>query len=432
MKRMREMEDLKALKKELFRCIHCKACMFSYSGEPDKQGIGEYQGMLYEGMIEGCPSGAYNMLWEGYLNSGRMWILRAIMEGELEPNESVRDLIFPCPTCGNCQAQCENKIPTVELIEAARAACVEAGVPLLPKHAAMGKFTEELNNPYGEKHEERTKWLEGTGIKTKKDAKIAYFVGCTASYRQKHVAKATAELLNKLGVEFAVLEEEVCCGSPLFRTGQRKIAKRVMEENLKTFKDYDVLLFSCAGCYRTFRVDYPKFTGEKLPFTPKHTLEYVAELLDQGKLEFKREFKKKVTWHDPCHLMRHVALDLERRELAKSSNWFVDEREIKKKKEEWYELPRKILRAIPGVELVEMYRIKEDAWCCGSGGGVKAQYPDLALWTALERIKEAEATGAEAIVTSCPFCIRNLGDAVAAGGSKLEVLELLEILNEII
>ncbi len=426
------MESLNALKKELFRCIHCKACMFSYSGEPDKEGIGEYKGTLYEGMIEGCPSGTYYRLWEGYLNSGRMWILRSILEGNLQPSESVRDLIYPCTTCGNCQAQCENKLPTVELIEAARAACVEAGVPLLPKTAALGKLTRELNNPYGEKHEDRTKWLSETKIKTNMDANVAYFVGCTASYRQKQVAKATAELLNKLGVEFAVLEDEVCCGSPLFRTGQREEARRVMKENLKNFKKYDTILFSCAGCYRTFKVDYPKFSGAKLPFTPKHTLEFVAELIDQGKLKFKGEYKKKVTWHDPCHLMRHIALDLEREELAKSSNWFLDEREIKKKKEEWYELPRKILRAIPGLELVEMYRIKEDAWCCGAGGGVKTQYPEFALWTALERVKEAEATGAEAIVTSCPFCIRNLSDAVAASGSKMEVVELLEVLNRLI
>ncbi|MEM3511340.1 MAG: (Fe-S)-binding protein [Candidatus Jordarchaeales archaeon] len=426
------MESLQAMKKELFRCIHCKACMFSFSGEPDREGIGEYKGTLYEGMIEGCPSGTYYRLWEGYLNSGRMWILRSILEGNLVPNESVRDLIYPCPTCGNCQAQCENKLPTVDLIEAARAACVEAGVPLPPKTAALGKYVSELNNPYGEKHENRTKWLSEAKISTKKDANIAYFVGCTASYRQKQVAKATAELLNKLGVEFAVLEDEVCCGSPLFRTGQRKEAKRVMNENLKAFKDYDTLLFSCAGCYRTIRVDYPKFSGSKLPFTPKHTLEFIAELIDQGKLKFKGSYKKKVTWHDPCHLMRHIALDVEREELAKSKNWFVDEREIKKKKDEWYELPRKILKAIPGVELVEMYRVKEDSWCCGAGGGVKTQYPEFALWTALERVKEAEATGAEAIVTSCPFCIRNLGDAVAAGGSKLEVVELLEVLNKVI
>ncbi|MEM1718031.1 MAG: (Fe-S)-binding protein [Candidatus Jordarchaeales archaeon] len=426
------MEDLLALKKELFRCIHCKACMFSYSGEPDREGIGEYKGTLYEGMIEGCPSGSYYKLWEGYLNSGRMWIIRSMLEGSLVPSESVRDLIYPCTTCGNCQAQCENKLPTVELIEAARAACVEAGIPLLPKTAALGKNISQVNNPYAEKHEDRTKWLEGTKVKPKKDAKVAYFVGCTASYREKQVAKATAELLNKLGIEFAVLEDEVCCGSPLFRTGQRSEAKRVMNENLKTFKDYDTLVFSCAGCYRTFKVDYPKYSKSKLPFTPKHTIELVADLIGQGKIKFKGSYNKKVTWHDPCHLMRHIALDLEREELAKSTNWFLDEREIKRKKEEWYEIPRKILKAIPGLQLVEMYRIKEDAWCCGAGGGVKTQFPDLALWTGIERVKEAEATGAQAIVTSCPFCVRNLRDAVNASGSKIEVVELLELLNQLV
>lgn len=422
------MERLKKMRKEIYRCIHCGACRFAFSGEPDKEGIGEHEGKLYEGIVVGCPAGNLHE-WEGFYNSGKMWMARAVMEGELEPDEDMRDILFACTTCGNCAVQCENKIPTVDVIEALRAALVEKGVPLGPKTARLSATVKEMNNPYVEPHAERTSWFKG---EKNLDVKTAYFVGCTASYRIKNVAEATERLFRKLGEPLAILEDEVCCGSPLFRTGQMEQATRVMYQNIETFSKFDTVVFSCAGCYRTIKVDYPKLTGQELPFKPVHTLEFVADLMKQGKLKIKKEFKKIVTWHDPCHLTRHVADDLEKRRLEESNNWFMDSRKIEKEKEEWYELPRYVLSQIPGVEFREMYRIKENTWCCGAGGGVKTQYPDLAMNSVFERIKEAEATGAEAIVTSCPFCWLNLRDGIRESGSKLELYELIELLDSLI
>lgn len=205
-----------------------------------------------------------------------------------------------------------------------------------------------------------------------------------------------------------------------------------MEQNIKTFSKYKTVVFSCAGCYRTIKVDYPKYSGKPLPFKPVHTVEYVADLMKQGKLKITKEFNKTVTWHDPCHLTRHIADNIEKTRLEQSKNWLVDTRAIEKEKEAWYELPRYVLTQIPGIKFVEMYRIKDNTWCCGAGGGVKTQYPELALETAKERIKEAEATGAEAIVTSCPFCFLNLRDGIKDSGSKLEIYELIELLNSLL
>ncbi|MEM2134881.1 MAG: (Fe-S)-binding protein [Candidatus Freyarchaeota archaeon] len=422
------MERLQKMRKQIYRCIHCGACRFAYSGEPDKEGLGEHGGVLYEGIVTGCPAGN-KYKWEGFYNSGKMWMARAVLEGELEPSEEMRDIIFQCSTCGNCAAQCENKIPTVDVIEALRAALVEKGVPLGAKSAALAKNVKEKNNPYNEPHAERTSWLKG---EKNLKSKTAYFVGCTASYRIKNVAEATERLFRKIGVPVAVLTDEVCCGSPLFRTGQMSEALRVMNQNLETFKKYETVVFSCAGCYRTIKVDYPKYSGKPLPFKPVHTMEYIADLMKQGKLKIKKEFKKIVTWHDPCHLTRHIADDIEKRRLEESKNWFMDSRAIEKEKEEWYELPRYVLSQIPGVEFREMYRIKENTWCCGAGGGVKTQYPELAMDAVIERIKEAEATGAQAIVTSCPFCFLNIRDGIKATGSKLELYELIELLDSLI
>jgi heterodisulfide reductase subunit D len=230
------------------------------------------------------------------------------------------------------------------------------------------------------------------------------------------------------------------------RTGQRDVFREVMEKNLEIFKDFDLLVYSCAGCYKTFRNDYPNMSGKPLPFKVKHTVDLVYELLKEGKLKINKEYAEKVTWHDPCHSIRHIGLAIKKDILENSDNWLLDERNAKKAEAEYYEMPREVLRAIPGLELHEMYRIKGDSFCCGAGGGVKAQFSDMAMATAKERMKEAASTGADVIMTSCPFCITNFNDAVKAlkkeeeetgknlsgVGSKMKVVELLEVLDQLI
>ncbi|GAH87522.1 unnamed protein product, partial [marine sediment metagenome] len=219
------LKRLEELKPDIFRCIHCKACRFAYSGEPDKKGIGEHKGkqgtVLYEGMVDACPAGI-EYGWEAFWNAGKMWIARSILNGDLEFSEEVRDVIMPCITCGQCSSQCENKIPTVDVIEALRAACVEAGVPMIEKHQLIEKLVKELNNPYGGKPEERFKWAKEAGLEKyidNKNAKIGYFIGCTAAYRQIDIAIATSKIFEKLGIDFTFVGDEVCCGSPFFRVG---------------------------------------------------------------------------------------------------------------------------------------------------------------------------------------------------------------------
>jgi len=437
------MERLKELEKEIYRCIHCKACRFAYSGEPSREGIGEFAGkqgtVLYEGMVDACPAGI-EYGWEAFWNAGKMWIARSILSGDLEFSEEVRDVIMPCITCGQCSSQCENKIPTVDIIESLRAACVEAGIPMIEKHQLVDKLVKQLNNPYGGKAEDRLKWAKDAGLGkyiNNKNAKIGYYVGCTASYRQVEVAIATAKIFEQLGVDFTLIEDEVCCGSPFFRVGAVNTAQELMNKNLESFKNLEEVYFSCAGCYRTFTIDYPKWmtNGDKLPFKTMHAFEFVSNLIKEEKIKFKpnKELKGKVvTYHDPCHTGRHFAHEMEQSMIKNSKNLMMDMRKINKMIEDWFDIPRVILRKLEedvGIKFIEMYRIKNNSMCCGAGGGVRAGYPDFSLRTASLRCDEANAVGADILTTECPFCWRNLTDANDLYNHGMQVMGLLEMIS---
>jgi heterodisulfide reductase subunit D len=438
------MQRLEELKKEIFKCIHCKACRFAYSGEPDRKGIGEFAGkqgtVLYEGMVDACPAGI-EYGWEAFWNAGKIWIARSILNGDLEFSEEVRDVIMPCITCGQCSAQCENKVPTVDVIESLRAACSEAGIPMIEKHELVDRLVKELNNPYGGKAEERFKWAKDAGLEkfiNNKGAKIGYYVGCTASYRQVEVAIATAKLFEMLGINFTLVGDEVCCGSPFFRIGAVDTAQELMNKNLESFKGLNMVYFSCAGCYRTITIDYPKWMpeGSKLPFKTQHAFELVARLIQQGKIKFKpnKELKGKVvTYHDPCHTGRHFGIDFEQELIKQSKNLMFDLRKINQKIDEWFEVPRVILRKLEedvGIVFREMYRIKLNSMCCGAGGGVRAGYPDFSLKTASLRCDEANAVGADILTTECPFCWRNLSDSNELYNHGMKVLGVLQMITE--
>jgi heterodisulfide reductase subunit D len=437
------MERLEELKKDVFKCIHCKACRFAYSGEPDRKGIGEFTGkqgaILYEGMVDACPAGI-EYGWEAFWNAGKIWIARSILTGDLEFTEEVRDVIMPCITCGQCSAQCENKVRTVDIIEALRAACKEAGVPMIERHQLVERLTKELNNPYGGKAEERLKWAKDAGLEKyidNKDAKIGYYVGCTASYRQIEIATATCKIFEQLGINFKLVEDEVCCGSPFFRVGAVDTAQELMNKNIEAFKDLDLVFFSCAGCYKTFTNDYPKWSTEgKIPFKTMHAFELISRLITSEKIKFKpnKELKGKVvTYHDPCHLGRHMALEIEQRIIEESSNLMMDSRKIREQIAEWYEVPRIVLKQLEqdvGIEFKEMYRIKLDSFCCGAGGGVRAGYADFSLRTSSLRLDEANAIGADIVTTECPFCYRNLYDANEQYNHDVVVYGLIQMIDE--
>ena len=213
---------------------------------------------------------------------------------------------------------------------------------------------------------------------------MLYFRGCTAREKQTSIAEATEKLLNLAGVDYHILKDEACCGSVLLRTGFLKEAQEQIAKNSEAFKD-ETVLTSCAGCYKTLKEDY-----ENIDVI--HISQLLNNLITEGKLNFsKNDFK--VTYHDSCHLGRHMEI---------------------------FDDPRSVIESV--ADLVEMENNRENSLCCGAGGGVKSAYPKIADEMAKSRIGQAKDTECEILITACPFCKLNLEN------DEMEVLDLTEFL----
>lgn len=316
---------------------------------------------------------------------------------------------YECTICGQCKIVCPAHLDTIEMWENMREFLVANGLAPLPAHESIIKSIENYDNPWMQPRTQRSRWSKRIDKEVRiKDAlkercEVLYFVGCTAAYDPniRDMAVNTAKVLASAGVDFGTLgNEEACCGSTLLRTGLLEPARKAAERNIDLFEKAapSMIVTSCAGCYKTIRQDYP-MVGKVRPRV-QHIIEYVLELIESGRLELGAAVEGRVTFHDPCHLGRHNKL---------------------------YEQPRRILRSIPGLELVEMDRNREDARCCGAGGGVKTAFPDLAEKISGMRVEDAERTGADILTTSCPFCYQSLKASIEAKGSKLRMMDIMEL-----
>ena len=213
---------------------------------------------------------------------------------------------------------------------------------------------------------------------------MLYFRGCTAREKQPSIQDATEKLLNLAGVDYHILEDESCCGSVLLRTGFLNDAEELIKKNSEVFKD-ETVLTSCAGCYKTLKEDYENIDV-------MHVSQLLRQLIAEGKLDFsKKDFN--VTYHDSCHLGRHMEI---------------------------FDDPRSVIESV--ADIVEMENNRENSLCCGAGGGVKSAYPEIADELAKSRINQAKDTGCEILIAACPFCKLNLEN------DDLEVLDLTEFL----
>ncbi len=357
---------------------------------------------------EGCPSWE-QMRFETYFARGRMYLIQGILNGDLKLNKEIADVIYSCTTCGYCKDMCEAGVPTTDIYEAFRKDLVKNGFAPLERHKKLVEYMkhDHMRNPYGEEKTKKYEWTtEFSNIKDK--GELVFFGGCTMPLRSPSTLKNMIKILHAAGKEIAITKDEWCCGSIGLRIGDIKFAEEQAKHNIELFKDMGAktVMTACAGCYRTLKKDYPEILGEKLPFEVKHITELLVEILKINKLPFTEEKEKtKVTYHDPCHLGRHMNL---------------------------FEVPREVISKIPGIDLIEMKRNRKNAFCCGAGGGVKSQFPDLAINNAKDRIREAIETGAEILLSSCPFCIGNLNDALNEMASKIQdkikVIDILDLI----
>ncbi len=326
--------------------------------------------------------------------------------------------IWRCTTCGKCVQQCPRDVQQIESGVALRRIATEYGVfPTSVKsiRTVSASLVGE-GNPIGEKRKHRADWAKDLSVKTFTEGmEILYFPGCYPSYdpRLKKVAAATANILNRAGVDFGILgTKENCCGESIRKTGDEELFKRLARENIKTFIDNGVkkILVSSPHCYHTFKNEYPEFM---VNFEVVHISQYLFELIDDGRLQLKKDYGKNVTYHDPCYLGRHNGI---------------------------YDEPRDILKKVGGLELNEMADSRENSLCCGGGGGrIWMETPKGERFSDL-RLEQAIEVRAEVLVTACPYCITNfedsrltLEDSEATEIKNIpEIKDITEIIQEVI
>ena len=309
--------------------------------------------------------------------------------------------LWRCTACGQCEPGCPRGVPVVEVLRSLR-------YLLWKRRQTVEGLTSVMwsvywnNNPWSQPPSQRALWAQGLDVAPfdSKQHELLYYVGCTSSYdrRAQQVARSLAVLLQAAQVSFGILgDEEPCCGEGVLSLGHKPYFEELTGKAAQVFHDKGVteLMTTSPHSYDVFQGHFPP---QPEAFSPLHYTQYMARLLDEQRLRFLKDVPLKVTFQDPCFLGR----------------WHQE-----------YEAPRRLLAAVPGVELVEMRNHGPDALCCGGGGGrMWLETPAGERFSDL-RVREAAETGAGVIATACPFCIACLEDSIKA--LKLQDLKVLDI-----
>ena len=314
------------------------------------------------------------------------------------------DTVFQCTLCGRCEEVCPMGLGLKDLYCAIRQDMVDADA-YPDKINFIRDNLEESRNVFGEENDERVDWVEDMpdppdDMFIKDEADIVYFTGCVSSFfpLAQKAPMAAVEIFSRFELDFTLLgEDEWCCGFPLVGAGLKDRAAELAEHNLEAVaaKKATKVVFSCPSCYQMWREHYPK--------SPE--LIHLSELfkgLVLSRPDMLKHTPMKVTYHDPCDLGRGAHI---------------------------YEEPREVLKAIPGVELVEMEHNRGDCRCCGGGGNLEMTAPELSASITRNKIEEIMKTGAQAVVTSCQQCVRTMTTYVRKNKLPLEVLELSQVVQ---
>jgi Fe-S oxidoreductase len=353
-----------------------------------------------------CPS-YRKFRFETYSPGGRMWLLRAWLEGEISASAQLAEIFYACASCGNCKEHClmNFREDLVDILTAARRELVEQGwAP--PAVRDFFKNIHTTGNPYKQRQDKRGEWAEGLGLDRYNGQEYLFYIGCLGSYddRGKQIARKAASLLVKAGFDIGILgDQEHCDGNEVKVMGEEGLFQLLAKENIARFNEAGVrkIITLSPHSYNVFKKEYPSLDGD---FIVMHYIQAVAKALDKGSVSF-GELPARVTYQDPCYLGRH---NLE------------------------YDAPRKVLSAIPGLSLVEMERSYRNSGCCGGGGGnvftdILGGGPES---PARIRVREAAAVGAEILAVACPGCARMLDDALKTEGNlegRLRVMDISEI-----
>lgn len=343
---------------------------------------------------------------ETWSSKGRTLLTRALSARELQSSPKLVDVLYTCSLCGLCFAQCfETTLVRKAIMDTRHRLAEKRHAPEL--FTATAKNIFEVGDPSGMPWSKRVAWaekLQNKGV-FPKEAKILYWAGCIVSTRTPNAARALGNVLNRAHVDFTFLgEKEGCCGYVLLASGLWNEAKENAARLVERVKgtEAETLVTPCAGCYYTFTKMYPEILDVELPCKVLHASQFVESLIKEGKIS-PHPLNLRVTYHDPCSLGRHCSV---------------------------YDSPRKVLQAVPNVDLVEMPLNRNLARCCGAGGGLWSFNNSVAMNSAVERlVKDMAPLEVSALVTACPTCHLNFRFASVKKSMGIKVYDLIEIVE---
>lgn len=318
------------------------------------------------------------------------------------------DVLWACTTCRSCEDICPVSNEHLDFIFEMRKhqVLMEASFP--PEMQETFNSLENQANPWGFSADTRADWSEGMDVPVmaeKKKARVLWFVGCAGSFddRGKKISRATARVLQKAGVDFAILgPEEVCNGDMARRAGNEYLAQMMIAQNVETFGQYefDTILTGCPHCFNTIKNEYPDF-GADYPVV--HTADLFNDLINQGRLNISAKDMGAITFHDSCYLGRwnHI-----------------------------YDSPRDILKQVNSGALIEMDRTGSKGFCCGAGGSRMFMEETIGTRINNERARHAVDTGAGTIAVACPFCATMLHDGIMETDQKIPIKDIAELIDD--
>ena len=355
----------------------------------------------------GCPVFAHTHM-ESYNAKGFVTLAFGLYDGSLMPSKELAEKFYHCTTCMNCKAKCPAGIKTPAIVQAARARLAKAGYMPELFQTMVGSMAAK-GNPYGDEPAKKAELLPDDLKAAVPDSEALLFMGCSPSLKDIRIIPATLKLLEKAGVSVTTMgADESCCAFPAYLAGAPETEK-LFERNAEKIVKLNpkVIITPCAGCARTYKELYPKLAGLKVP--AMHLVEYLHQLIKDGRLKITGEYRHTVAYHDPCDIGRHLGI---------------------------YEPPREILKAVPGLKLVEFAENRQFAKCCGGGGGFKAYDTPMSLEIAEKRVLAAIDVGADTIVSACPTCKSNLSQAAAKlakeGKPRVQVMDITELLAKVV
>lgn len=333
--------------------------------------------------LEACP--VYQVTGEALFSPvERLKIAIKLFEGN-EISEPMIESINNCLACMRCESVCPEDIELTEIVFRARTELSKKGLGPSERQKRIIEGILATGNGVGGDPERRLEWLPERF--PRKESDTLFYIGCLGSYQEKDAAASSYLVLKRLGFDFMLLEDEGCCGSILYENGRIDLAEELFQKNIEKFNSLGIktIVVLCPVCLRCFKYYYPKVRTKKSVWlgntgiSVQYIVEVIYDLLSQNPALLKK-VNRTLTYHDPCPLAR---------------------------KEGIVEEPRRILRWC-GAELKEMEESRENALCCGAGGGVRVTYRDLSLEIASRVLNMAQT---ESIVSACPFCVFHLNYA---------------------